>query len=281
MALKTRDLAPRIGSEVETDVETLLSGAAADEILALLESRGVLLFRGLAISDEQQLAFTRTLGSLGDGDVGTIYKVSFDKRENPTHADYNYGNFSWHIDRTDTDLPPFASMLNARRLAPAGGETEFANLYAAYEDLPEADKRLSEDLQVVHRIEAATLRAYPDAPPELRELWSGRPAKVHPFVWHHRSGRKSLITGTTAVEVIGMEATAGQALLERMLAWAEQPQYVYVHEWQLGDVVIWNNTGTMHRVRRYDITAGRLLHRTTVMGDEPFDPSRELAEARA
>jgi alpha-ketoglutarate-dependent taurine dioxygenase len=76
-----------------------------------------------------------------------------------------------------------------------------------------------------------------------------------------------------------MDKAGGAALLDRLLAWATRPEFVYVHQWQLGDVVMWNNTGTMHRVRPYDITAGRLLHRTTVMGDEPFDPKRELTEA--
>lgn len=277
--LETQDLAPRIGTRVDTDVETLLSGAEAAQIRELLEARGVLLFRGLDMTDEQQIAFTRTLGSLGDDDVGTIYKVSFDKRENPTHADYNYGNFSWHIDRADIDVPPFASMLNAKRLAPTGGETEFANLYAAYEDLPEADKALIENLEVVHRTEAAIARVYPDAPQELKALWAARPSKTHPFVWRHRSGRKSLITGMTATAVVGMAADESEALLDRLLAFATQPQYVYRHAWQLGDLVIWNNTGTMHRVLPYDITSGRLLHRTVVAGDEPFDPSRELADA--
>jgi alpha-ketoglutarate-dependent taurine dioxygenase len=279
MALDTKDLAQRIGTQVNADRDTLLSGVAAAEIRALLEERGVLLFRGLEMDDEAQMAFTRTLGSIGDDDVGSIYKVSFDKRENPTHADYNYGNFSWHIDRADIDVPPFASMLNAKRLAPSGGETEFANLYAAYEDLPEADKRLIEGLRVVHRTENAIARNYPDAPDELRAMWAARPSKTHPFVWRHRSGRRSLITGLTAVEIVGMDKAKGDALLERMLAWATQPRYVYRHPWQLGDLVIWNNTGTMHRVLPYDITAGRLLHRTVVAGDEPFDPSRELKRA--
>jgi alpha-ketoglutarate-dependent taurine dioxygenase len=279
MALDTTDLAPRIGTQVNADRDTLLSGVAAAEIRALLEERGVLLFRGLEMDDETQMAFTRTLGSMGDDDVGSIYKVSFDKRENPTHADYNYGNFSWHIDRADIDVPPFASMLNAKRLAPSGGETEFANLYAAYDDLPEADKRLIEGLRVVHRTENAIARNYPDAPAELRAMWAARPSKTHPFVWRHRSGRRSLITGLTAVEIVGMDKAEGDALLERMLAWATQPRYVYRHPWQLGDLVIWNNTGTMHRVLPYDITAGRLLHRTVVAGDEPFDPSRDLERA--
>ena len=76
-----------------------------------------------------------------------------------------------------------------------------------------------------------------------------------------------------------MDEAESAALLARLMAWATRPEYVYVHEWQLGDIVMWDNTGTMHRVRPYDLDAGRLLHRTTVLGDEPFDPRLKLAEA--
>jgi alpha-ketoglutarate-dependent taurine dioxygenase len=279
MGLRTTDLAPRIGTLVETDADTLLSGAHAAELRELAEVRGVLVIRGVRLDDEQQLAFTRTIGPVYDAGAGQIYKVTFDKRENPTHADYNYGNFSWHIDRTDTDLPPFASILNAKRLAPEGGQTEFANTYAAYEDLPEADKALIEDLRVLHKLESSYRESVPNPTAEQLATWRQHADKVHPLVWRHRSGRRSLVTSMSGTHVLGMDEAEGAALLARMMAWATQPQYVYVHEWQLDDIVMWDNTGTMHRVRPYDITAGRLLHRTTVLGDEPFDPARELADA--
>ena len=272
MTFKVTELSPRIGSSVETDLETLLSGAVGDELRALLQARGVLLVRGLQIDDAQQLAFTRTLGPIGDGDAGTIYKVSFDKRENPTHADYNYGNFSWHIDRTDTDVPPFASILTAKRLATRGGETEFANTYAAYEDLREADKQLIDALRVVHKLESSYRESVPSPTPEQLATWRRHADKVHPLVWRHRSGRKSLITSMSGTEVVGMPAEQGAELLARLMVWATQPAYVYVHEWRVGDIVLWDNTGVMHRARRYDTTCGRLMHRTTVLGDEPFDP---------
>ncbi|MBW8753231.1 MAG: TauD/TfdA family dioxygenase [Sphingomonadales bacterium] len=272
MGLETTDLTPRIGTLVESDLATLLSGARAGELRELAEARGVLVIRGAEMDDAQQLAFTRTLGPVFDAGGGEVYKVTFDKRESPDLWEYNYGNFSWHIDRTDTDLPPFASILNAKRLAPEGGETEFANTYAAYDDLAEADKRLIEGLRVVHKVEASYREAVPNPTEAQRAKWRAHAAKVHPLVWHHRSGRKSLVTSTSGTHVIGMDEAEGAALLARLMAWATQSEYVYVHEWQLGDVVMWDNTGTMHRVRPYDLTAGRLLHRTTVLGDEPFDP---------
>lgn len=279
MPFATTDLSTRIGTRIETDLDTLLAGTHAAEIRELAETRGVLVIRGVAMDDAQQLAFTRTLGPLFNAGSGDIYKVTFDRRENPSLWQYNYGNFSWHIDRTDTDVPPFMSILNAKRLAPEGGETEFANTYAAYEDLPEEDKRAIDGLKAVHKVGASFRETVPDPTPEQLAAWDSYPDKVHPLVWQHRSGRKSLITSTSAVEILGMAPDEGRALLDRMMAWATQPEYVYVHEWQLGDIVMWDNTGTMHRVRPYDLEAGRLLHRTTIHGDEPFDMTRALADA--
>ena len=279
MVFTTSDLTPRIGTRIEADLDTLLSGKHANDIRELAETRGVLLIRGVAMDDEQQLAFTRTLGPVFNAGSGDVYKVTFDRRENPTLWQYNYGNFSWHIDRTDTDVPPFMSILNAKRLTREGGQTEFANTYAAYEDLPEADKRLIEGLGVVHKVAYSFRESVPDPSKEQRAAWAAYPDKVHPLVWRHRSGRKSLITSTSGAHVVGMDEAEGAALLARMMAWATRPEYVYVHEWQLGDIVMWDNTGTMHKVRPYDLDAGRLLHRTTVSGDEPFDPSRQLADA--
>jgi alpha-ketoglutarate-dependent taurine dioxygenase len=139
MATKTTNLTPCIGTMIETDVETLVSGAAASEICELVQNRGVLVIRGLDLDDDQQLAFTRTLGPVLDEKSGEVYKVTYDPHESPKLYFYTPGNFFWHIDRTDSDVPPFVSMLNARRLPDVGGDTEFANTYAAYEALPEAD----------------------------------------------------------------------------------------------------------------------------------------------
>ncbi len=276
MALKTIDLTPCIGSMVETDVATLVSGAASAEICELVQSRGVLVIRGLDMDDETQLAFTRTLGPVLDEKSGEVYKVTYDPRESPQLYFYTPGNFFWHIDRTDSQMPPFISMLNARRLSDTGGDTSFANTYAAYEELPEADKALIEDLQVVHKVEAS-YRFVPNLSDEQIAAFRAHEPKVHPLVWRHRNGRKSLITSTSGIEVIGMAAAEAEALLQRMIDWATQPQFVYRHRWQLGDIVMWDNTGTMHKAEPYGEESGRLLHRTTVLGDEPFDPERTLA----
>lgn len=276
MGFKTKDLTPCIGTLVETDVATLISGDASAEICELVQARGVLVLRGCPMDDAEQLAFTRTLGPIFDEKSGEVYKVTYDPRESPKLYFYTPGNFFWHIDRTDSDVPPFVSMLSAKRLPNVGGDTEFANTYAAYEALPDADKALIDNLKVVHKVEAS-FRFVPDLTDEQLAAFRAHEPTVHPLVWRHRSGRKSLITSTSAAEVVGMGQAEGEALLRRMMDWATLPQFVYVHQWHLGDIVMWDNTGTMHKAQPYAEDSGRLLHRTTVLGDEPFDPDKQLA----
>jgi alpha-ketoglutarate-dependent taurine dioxygenase len=101
-------------------------------------------------------------------------------------------------------------------------------------------------------------------------FWQKSPTKACPIVWTHQSGRKSLLLGATADYVIGLPVEESRALLARLRDWATQPQYVYRHEWQLGDLLIWDNTGTMHRVLEYPADSGRLMHRTILAGEEPL-----------
>ena len=92
--------------------------------------------------------------------------------------------------------------------------------------------------------------------------------KFHRLVWHHESGRTSLVLGTSAVCVEGMDAAEGKALIAWLQAWMTKPEYVYHHEWRMGDVLMWDNTGTLHRVLPYDRDCGRRLHRVTLLGEE-------------
>jgi alpha-ketoglutarate-dependent taurine dioxygenase len=278
--LVCRDLTPRVGSLVETDLDTLLSGGKAAELRELLEERSVVAIRGIEVDDAQQVAIARTLGDVESSVVGEIYKVTFDKKDNPVGASINRATFFWHIDRTDLDVPPFASMLSAKVLTPTGGQTEFVNTYAAYDEMSSEEKERLDDVRVVHCMETAFLEAFPDPTDKQLAAWRQMPVKTHPLVWHHRSGRNSLVLSNSARGVVGMGDEEGRELLVRLLAWATQPRFVYVHEWEIDDLVIWNNTGAMHRVREYDPDFGRRLHRTTLLGDEPFDTREELDDRR-
>ena len=262
------DLTPRIGSELQIDTGTLLSGAVSAQIRALLEERGVVAFRELNLSDEQQIAFTDTMGKTLE--ESKVTKITIDPTENPKSAEYIRGAFYWHIDGTMSELPTFASIMSSRRLSQTGGQTEFSNTYAAFEDLPEAEKAVLEKLKVVHMFEVSQRYVTPE--PSYAQLceWQKFPPKVLPLVWTHRSGRKSLVLGSTASHIEGMDLREGWALLTRLREWSTQPQFVYRHEWKVGDMVIWDNTGTMHRALPYALDSGRMMHRTQIAGDEPF-----------
>ncbi|MEO3756977.1 TauD/TfdA family dioxygenase [Mycobacterium sp. B14F4] len=269
--LEIIDVAARIASEIRTDLDTLLSGREAQTIRATLEQRGVVFFRGLDISDEQQVAIARTLGDIvaGEGQEG-IYKISLDTNVNQ-RAQYLKGSMFWHFDGSLQPRPNLATLLRAVKLSDTGGQTEFCNTYAAYDDLPQADKDAIADLRVVHSAERSQYYVTPEMSYEEIAFWQKSPTKSCPVVWTHRSGRKSLLLGATADYVIGMQAEESRALLARLRDWATQPQYVYRHEWQPGDLLIWDNTGTMHRVLPYAEDSGRLMHRTVLAGEEPLN----------
>ena len=104
----------------------------------------------------------------------------------------------------------------------------------------------------------------------MLEFLRSAPQRVHPLVWTHRSGRKSLVLGVTTSHVEGMDEAEGRQLLASLLDHATAPDRVYSHQWEVGDLVIWDNRGTLHRVTPYPEDSGRLMHRVTLVGDEPI-----------
>lgn len=274
--LSAVDLTPRVGSEIRITKTELLTGRAAPEIRRLLERRGVIVFREVHFSYDDLRSVGATLGQLqigGYDDVAqdSLVKVTFDKSQQRAETSgYFQGTFHWHMDELNRDVPPLASILSPRVLSPAGGQTEFANTYAAYDDLPASEKNALEKLAVYHSVESAYCKMFPDATQEQIAEWRKKGHKVHPLIWTHRTGRKSIVNGITAGHIVGMDRKDSDSLLARLLAWATQPQYVYRHEWRMGDVLMWDNTGTMHRVLDYDRECGRRLHRVTLVGEEPL-----------
>ena len=161
-----------------------------------------------------------------------------------------------------------ATLLSAHGVAESGGETEFASTYSAYDDLTDDEKERFESIRVVHTIEATQRRLTPDPSPEELAMWRARPAKEQPLIWRHRSGRRSVVLGPTADHVVGMDPAEGEALLDDVMARATAPDRVYRHEWRVGDLVIWDNRGVLHRALPYDPTSPRDMHRTTLTGEE-------------
>jgi alpha-ketoglutarate-dependent taurine dioxygenase len=290
MAITIEHAKPLIGGIVRVGKAHLLDDDVIETVRSSLEERGVLVFPQIDVSDEEQLAFTDRLGgrvnfnrNVPGADAGTpdVYKITLDRKLN-TEPDYVLGTFFWHVDGATIDMPfPKATVLSARRVAAEGGATEFANLIAAYERLPEEERRDIENLWVIHTVEAAVRPVHGRLSPERIERYRNlAPAMEHPLVWTHKDGRKSLLIGTHAEGIVGMPGAHARALLTRLQQWAAQPDLVYRHKWQQGDLVIWNNQGVMHRVVPYT-DQRRVMHRTVIAGKEkPGHLASENAVAR-
>ena len=262
-----------VGAVVEgVDRESLLTDEALPAwCLDALEANGVLVFRDLHIDDATQVAFSKRLGQVevfGRGEHPEIFRVTLDPAKNPSAA-YLRGTFDWHIDGMTEDIPIMATMLSAHAVAAEGGETEFASTYAAYDELDDDEKERCLALRVVHSFEAAQRLHHPDPSPDELAMWRRRPSKEHPLVWRHLSGRRSLVLGATTSHVVGMDVDEGRALLDDLVARSTGPDQIYRHHWAVGDVVIWDNRGVLHRASPYDPSSPRDMHRTTFVGDEP------------
>jgi alpha-ketoglutarate-dependent taurine dioxygenase len=274
----------KLTDSVGAEVAGLRPTALADDdsvgaaVLDALEDNGVLVFRGLQLDPHAQVDFCRRLGEIdhssdGHHSVPGIYPITLDKNKNASAA-YLKATFDWHIDGCTPlgdEFPQKATILSAVQVAEWGGETEFANSYAAYDALSEQQKQRVGELRVVHSLEASQRRVYPDPTPEQVQRWRSRRTHEHPLVWTHRSGRKSLVLGASAAYVVGMDLDEGRALLEELLAQATEPDKIYSHSWAIGDTVIWDNRGVLHRAAPYDPNSQREMLRTTVLGDEPIE----------
>jgi alpha-ketoglutarate-dependent taurine dioxygenase len=274
MDLATAQLNDTVGAEVlDVDSNRLLHDPMLpDALLEALEAHGVLVFRRLGIDDESLVEFGRRLGDLVARPGNPIPEVtSITQGPEDRLAEYFRGNVQWHIDGAQDDVPCRAGVLTARVVQPGDSGTEFASTYAAYDNLTDEERLRFDDLEVIHRLEATMRGVYANPTPEQVTRWQVQgPPKQHPLVWTHRSGRKSLVLGAHADEIVGMDLEDGRAVLGDLLRRATSPDRVLRHDWSVGDVVIWDNTGVLHRVTDHNPASHRELRRVTVVGDEPI-----------
>ena len=283
MAIEVTPLHPTLGAEVRgVDLSRPVSPGVFAEIEAAFNRHGILVFPDQRLTDEQQLAFTQLFGPL---EVNPNY-AGAKMRLRPDIADisnldaegqvlarddrrnlFNLGNQLWHTDSSFKRVPAKCSLLSARELPSSGpmggGETEFADLRAAWDALPEARRRELDGLVVEHSIfRSRSQIGFADF---IDEIFKQLPPVPQALVRHHpASGRTSLYLASHASHIIGWPVEKGRALIEELIAFATQPRFVYQHRWTVGDLVIWDNRCTMHRGRPYDDTQRRVLHRTTV-----------------
>jgi alpha-ketoglutarate-dependent taurine dioxygenase len=276
-SLSFEPISPTIGAYVHVAADDTTNEGVPEAILEALNRYNLLVFPQVNMSDEQFVKFTDRLGeqhALAASDDGSstaeqgIYRIALDK-DDKTQLDYVKGNDYWHMDGTVYDTPGKATLLKCEQPPSEGGDTGFASLHAAYDALPEERKRELEGKRVIHCLRAVGRRMYDDPTPEDYARWDAVfPPTEHPLVWRQKCGRTSMLIGSTAEGIAGMEDADAKAFLEELNAWATREEFSYRHHWQKGDLVIMNNPALLHRSYPYTEASGRLMHRTPVKGTE-------------
>ena len=284
--LAVKPLHPEFVAEIEgVDLRRPVDAETMSQIVAALDRYGVVVFHDQPIDDEQQLAFSRLFGDLEISRAtlrpGAKLRINqhmsdvsnLDENNRVMEgSDYRrmsgLANRLWHTDSSFKRVPAKYSMLSGRVVPSAGGDTEFSDMRAVYDSLPEKTKAQIEDMIAVHSIfhSRATI-GFTDFTAEER---AGLPPVQQRLVrTHPGSGRKSLYIASHASEIVGMPVPEGRMMLLDLMDIATRPEFVHAHKWRKGDLVIWDNRCTLHRARPFDPAEPRDMRRTTVAGDGP------------
>jgi len=283
MTLLIRNLDAALGAEIAgVDVSRPLPQSDIDAIESAWRDRLVVVMHGQNLSDPQLIAFSKNFGEL-DPPGPNPYGEPFLKDHPELNVISNVvengkplgnlgdGEAVWHADMTYVDVPPKAAMLHALEVPPpeAGGNTYFANMFAAYETLPADLKKAVEGRIAVHdasRNSAGLLRKGYREVTDVRETVGAH----HPLVrTEPKTGRKALFLGRRPnAYVVGLEVPESEALLDALWAHATQPRFAMCHEWKVGDVLMWNNLSVLHRRDPFDPKTRRVMHRSQIKGNE-------------
>jgi len=282
MELTLTPIMPGFAAEASgVDLAQPLDPAQIKALEAALDQCGVLVFRNSPLAPEAQLRLARQFGELDLGfkkaskapnrlaydellDISNVDESGQVADRNHRKIIGNLANQLWHSDSSFQDPPARYSMLHAVVLPEEGGDTEFADMRAAYDALPPARKRQLQGLQAEHyALHSRFLLGDTDYSEEQRRAI---PSAVWPLVRRHPgSGRELLFIGSHASHVMGLSVAEGRLLLMDLLEHATQPRFVYRHTWRPADLVIWDNRCTLHRGRPFDLAARRELRRTTTL----------------
>jgi len=287
MTVSIRALHPVIGGEVSgLDLTRPLSPAEVAAVEAGMDRYAILVFPGQRISDEEQIAFTRNFGALENSHGGHIAKAH-EKRLRPEMNDvsnlgqdhrplarddrkrmFNLGNRLWHSDSSYRAIPAKYSLLSGRIVVTEGGNTEFADMRAAYDALDKKTKAEIEDLVCEHSLMYSRgALGFTELTDEERAMF--KPVRQRLVRRHPVTGRKSLFLASHIGGIVGWPVPEARAFIRDLIEHATEPRFVYSHKWRPFDLVMWDNRQTMHRVRRFDETQVRDVRRTTVAGDVP------------
>jgi alpha-ketoglutarate-dependent 2,4-dichlorophenoxyacetate dioxygenase len=285
MPITIEPIQPTFAGEVSgVDLRIALSPADIAAIDAGMDRYAVLVYRDQRLSDDEQMAFTRALGPIEHARGGNItadseYRLKdgmidvsnldqsgrpFDR--NDRRRMFNLGNRLWHSDSSYRAIPAKYSLLSARIVATHGGDTEFADMRAAYDTLDEGMRATIEDLVCEHSLlysrGSMGFTGFTEAEREMFKPVRQRLVRTHPV-----TARKSLFLSSHIGTIVGWPVPEARDLIRDLTEHATQRQFVYAHRWRQFDLVIWDNRQTMHRVRRFDESQPRDMRRTTVAGD--------------
>ncbi len=269
MTVSIRQLHPHFFGEVSgVDLRKPLTPQEAADIEAGMDKYAVLLFRDQDITDDQQMAFALNFGERENPRGGNIVKPQDSRLSTGLNDVSNLGNCLWHSDSSFRPIPAKFSLLSARVVNPKGGNTEFADMRAAYDALDDEARAEIEDMICEHSLMYSRgSLGFLDYTEEEKQLFNPvlqRLVRTHPV-----HGRKSLYLSSHAGGIVGMTMPEARVLLRDLNEHATQREFVYVHKWTLHDLVMWDNRQTMHRVRRYDQSQPRDMRRATVAGTQP------------
>lgn len=284
MMLSIEPITPEIGAFIHVAADDAVAPGVAAQLLQALNRYHVLVFPQVHMSDDQFLGLTTAMGEKHDNGVHRdgseasnkgLFRVALDKDEK-LQRDIIKANDFWHMDGMNYAGPVKATMLKCQSAPKEGGDTGFALLHAAFDALPEAKKDQIADLRVGHNIGSSLRKVNHQPTAEVVARWDVIfPRMERPLVWKQACGKSSLLIGSTAGDIVGMNPEEGTALLEELLEWATQDRFTYRHKWSDGDLVIFNNPALLHRSYPYSDSAGRVMHRTTLKGYEPFQHKTE------
>jgi alpha-ketoglutarate-dependent 2,4-dichlorophenoxyacetate dioxygenase len=285
MTIKINDLTPGFAGEVSgIDITQPLTRAQADAIEAGMDRYAVLVYHGQQFTDAQQKDFSRNFGALEQARASNVTAPA-DRRLDMEMADvsnlgadhqplarddrrrlFNLGNQLWHSDSSFRAIPAKYSLLSGRIVVDEGGNTEFADMRAAYDALDARTKADVEDLVCEHSLiySRGTL-GFTELTNDEKRMFT--PVRQRLVRTHPVTGRKSLYLSSHIGTIVGWPVPEARAFIRDLTEHATQPPFVYVHKWRQFDLVMWDNRTTMHRVRRFDETRVRDMRRTTVAGE--------------
>ncbi len=288
MTVSIRQIGPCFAGEVSgVDLTKPLSREEVAAIEAGMDQYAVLVFHDQPVTDDQQIAFSNNFGRI-EPEVGSNITKPEERRLRVELADvsnlkkgnelydrddrrrmFNLGNRLWHSDSSFRATPAKYSLLSGRSIPSKGGDTEFADMRAAYDALDDETKAEIEDLICEHSLMYSRgLLGFAEFTAEEKAMF--KPVRQRLVRTHPVSGRKSLFLASHAGAIVGWPMPEARAFLRYLTEHATQRAFVYTHNWRIHDLVMWDNRQTMHRARAFrDTKEPRDMRRTTIMGDGP------------